>query len=259
RWFVSPLCRGLNISQDVNIELRRCRKDDTHYSLKINNININNNNNNNNNNHPNQLWSHPPRMDCTRKKRPTRQKDFSAIAVPSMSGMGYLEYTIESHASRALNAMDEFRRDEMLCDLVLHVTQKERTVDFKVHKLVLASCSPYFRAMFTSSFKEGRASEVTLRDVCPLVVGKLIDFAYTARITVGDKCVLHILLGAMRYQMDDVAKACCDFLVKHLEPANVIGIARFAEGIGCTDLHQHSREYINTHFNEVGGWSVFIP
>ncbi|KAG7257688.1 hypothetical protein CRUP_033872 [Coryphaenoides rupestris] len=155
-------------------------------------------------------------MDCTRKKRPTRQKDFSAIAVPSMSGMGYLEYTIESHASRALNAMDEFRRDEMLCDLVLHVTQKERTVDFKVHKLVLASCSPYFRAMFTSSFKEGRASEVTLRDVCPLVVGKLIDFAYTARITVGDKCVLHILLG-----------------------------------IGCTDLHQHSREYINTHFNEV--------
>ena len=51
--------------------------------------------------------------------------------------------------------------------------------------------------------------------------------------------------------MEDVAKACCDFLVKHLEPANVIGIARFAEGLGCTELQRHSREYINTHFNEV--------
>ncbi|XP_059908815.1 kelch-like ECH-associated protein 1A [Gadus macrocephalus] len=190
-------------------------------------------------------------MYCPRKKRPTRDEDFSAMVVPSVRGLGYLDYNIESHASRSLSAMDEFRRHDLLCDLVLRVTQKDRTVDFKVHKLVLASASPYFRAMFSSSFKEGRASEVTLRDACPLVVGKLIDFAYTARITVGENCVLHVLLGAMRYQMEDVAKACCDFLVKHLEPANVIGIARFAEGLGCTELQRHSREYINTHFNEV--------
>lgn len=64
--------------------------------------------------------------------------------------------------------------------------------------MVLASCSPYFRAMFTSSFVECRAPEVTLRDVCPQVVGKLIDFAYTSHITVGEKYVLHLLLGAMR-------------------------------------------------------------
>lgn len=51
--------------------------------------------------------------------------------------------------------------------------------------------------------------------------------------------------------MEDVAKACCDFLAKHLEPANVIGIARFAEEVGCTELYKHSREYINTHFSEV--------
>ncbi|KAM9708745.1 kelch-like ECH-associated protein 1A [Menidia menidia] len=191
-------------------------------------------------------------MHCPmRKKRLTRDSDFSAIAVPSMQGSGYLDYTLENHASRALGVMDEFRRQDMLCDLVLHVTYKERTVDFKVHKVVLASCSPYFRAMFTRGFKECRASEVTLRDVCPEVVGRLIDFAYTSHITVGEKCVLHVLLGAMRYQMEDVAKACCDFLTKHLEPANVIGIARFAEEIGCTELHQRCREYINTHFSEV--------
>ncbi|XP_046903241.1 kelch-like ECH-associated protein 1A [Hypomesus transpacificus] len=190
-------------------------------------------------------------MLCPRRKRPTKDADFSAIVVPSMRGSGYLDYTIESHAGRAMQAMDEFRRNELLCDLVLHVSYKDRTVDFKVHKVVLASCSLYFKAMFTSSFKECRASEVTLRDVCPQVVGRLIDFAYTSRITMGENCVLHFLLAAMRYQMEDVAKACCDFLVKNLEPANVIGIARFAEDIGCTELHLQSREYINTHFNEV--------
>ncbi|XP_035392187.1 kelch-like ECH-associated protein 1A isoform X2 [Electrophorus electricus] len=190
-------------------------------------------------------------MLCPRKKRPIKDEDFSAIAVPSMKGHGYLDYTIESHPSRAFALMDELRHHGLLCDLVLHVTYKDTVVDFKVHKLVLAACSPYFKAMFTSNFRECQESEVTLRDVCPQVIGRLVDFAYTSRITVGETCVMHVLLTAMRYQMEDVAKACCDFLIKNLEPSNVIGIARFAEEIGCVELHQRSREYVNTHFSEV--------
>ena len=74
-----------------------------------------------------------PMMHCPmRKKRPTRDSDFSAIVVPSMHGSGYLDYTVETHASRSLRVMDEFRQQEMLCDLVLHVNYKEKTVDFKV-------------------------------------------------------------------------------------------------------------------------------
>ncbi|CAL1575778.1 unnamed protein product [Knipowitschia caucasica] len=198
-------------------------------------------------------------MHCRmRRRRPAQDPDFSAIVVPSMQGSGYLDYTVESHASKCLSAMDQFRRQEALCDLVLHVAYKDTVVDFKVHKVVLASCSSYFRAMFTSNFRECAASEVTLHDVCPQVVGRLIDFAYTARITVGERCVLHMLLAAMRYQVEDVAKACCDFLTKHLEPSNVIGISRFAEEIGCTELHQRSREYINTHFSQVTKEEEFL-
>ncbi|XP_039623644.1 kelch-like ECH-associated protein 1A [Polypterus senegalus] len=121
----------------------------------------------------------------------------------------------------------------------------------QVHKMVLASCSPYFRAMFTSDFKECQASEVTIKDMCPKVMQRLIDFAYTSRVTVGESCVLHLLFAAMRFQMDDVSKVCCDFLSKNLEPANVIGITTFAESIGCTELHLMCQEYINAHFTEV--------
>lgn len=72
-------------------------------------------------------------MHCPmRKKRPTCDSDFSAIVVPSMHGSGYLDYTVETHASRSLKVMEDFRRQGMLCDLVLHVTYKDKTVDFKV-------------------------------------------------------------------------------------------------------------------------------
>ncbi|KAL4608091.1 kelch-like ECH-associated protein 1a-like [Arapaima gigas] len=191
-------------------------------------------------------------MLCPRKKKKAvKDKDFLAIAVPSMKGHGYMDYTVDSHPAHAMQIMDELRHHGLLCDLVLHATYKDTRVDFKVHKVVLASCSSYFKAMFTNDFQESQASEVTLQDVCPQVLARLIDFAYTSRVTVGKSCVLHLLLAAMRFQVEDVVRACCDFLAKNLEPSNVIGIARFAEEIGCTELHVLSRQYINTHFSEV--------
>lgn len=67
-----------------------------------------------------------------RKKKPTKDRDFSAIAVPSMRGEGYLDYKVESHPSQALQMMEELRHHGLLCDLVLHVTYKGSCVDFKV-------------------------------------------------------------------------------------------------------------------------------
>lgn len=80
---------------------------------------------------------------------------------------------------------------------------------------------------------------------------RLIEFAYTASISVGEKCVIHVMNGAVMYQIDCVVKACCDFLVQQLDPSNAIGIASFAEQIGCTELHQKAREYIYMNFSQV--------
>lgn len=180
----------------------------------------------------------------------------TAIAVPSMKGHGYLDYTIENHAAKAFEKMDELRRNNQLCDVLIKVNYNGKVVDFPAHKIVLASCSPFFRAMFTNNFTECHAKEITIKDMCPIVMQRLIEFAYSSRITVGEKCVLHVLMAAMRYQMEDVSKACSDFLEKHLDPCNVIGISNFAEQIGCTELHKKGREFINNHFSEVSNWCV---
>ena len=33
------------------------------------------------------------------------------------------------------------------------------------HRVILAACSPYFRAMFTGELTESRQSEITIRDM----------------------------------------------------------------------------------------------
>lgn len=195
---------------------------------------------------------------CSRKKKRASASNFSSIAIPSMKGYGYLDYTVENHTVRAFETMDEFRKNKQLCDIKICVKYKDQEEEFFVHKIVLASCSSYFKAMFTNEFKECHAPEITIQDVCPRVIQTIVDFAYTSRITVGQKCVLHVLLAAMIYQVEDVAKVCCDFLLKHLDPSNVIGISSFAEQIGCCELSKKAKEYINMHFNEVAKEEEFL-
>ena len=126
---------------------------------------------------------------------------------------------------------------------------------FMAHKVVLASSSPVFKAMFTNGLREQGMEVVSIEGIHPKVMERLIEFAYTASISMGEKCVLHVMNGAVMYQIDSVVRACSDFLVQQLDPSNAIGIANFAEQIGCTELHQRAREYIYMHFGEVSeGW-----
>lgn len=55
-----------------------------------------------------------------------------------------------SHAKSILNAMNSLRKSNTLCDVTLRVEQK----DFPAHRIVLAACSDYFCAMFTSEVRK---------------------------------------------------------------------------------------------------------
>lgn len=59
-----------------------------------------------------------------------------------------ISHNSKRHYHDAFVCMNRMRQRGLLCDIVLHVGTKE----IKGHKVVLASCSPYFHAMFTSKY-----------------------------------------------------------------------------------------------------------
>lgn len=59
-----------------------------------------------------------------------------------------ISHNSKRHYHDSFVSMNRMRQRGLLCDIVLHVSNKE----IKAHKVVLASCSPYFHAMFTSKF-----------------------------------------------------------------------------------------------------------
>ena len=48
--------------------------------------------------------------------------------------------------------MNDFRLNTMLCDVTIKLEYNGQKKKFSAHKLVLAACSPYFKAMFTGKF-----------------------------------------------------------------------------------------------------------
>ncbi|XP_048345850.1 kelch-like ECH-associated protein 1 [Sphaerodactylus townsendi] len=175
-----------------------------------------------------------------------------AEVTPSHNGNRTFSYTLEDHTKQAFGIMNQLRLSQQLCDVTLRVKYQDLApADFQAHKVVLASSSPVFKAMFTNGCREQVMQVVPIEGIHPKVMERLVEFAYTASISVGEKCVLHVMNGAVMYQIDSVVKACCDFLVQQLDPSNAIGIANFAEQIDCTELHQRAREYIYMHFEEV--------
>uniref|UniRef100_A0A8C2NKA7 Kelch-like ECH-associated protein 1 n=1 Tax=Capra hircus TaxID=9925 RepID=A0A8C2NKA7_CAPHI len=174
-----------------------------------------------------------------------------AEVTPSQHGNRTFSYTLEDHTKQAFGIMNELRLSQQLCDVTLQVKYQDApAAQFMAHKVVLASSSPVFKAMFTNGLREQGMEVVSIEGIHPKVMERLIEFAYTASISMGEKCVLHVMNGAVMYQIDSVVRACSDFLVQQLDPSNAIGIANFAEQIGCTELHQRAREYIYMHFGE---------
>ncbi|KAI5105320.1 kelch-like protein 3 isoform X2, partial [Silurus meridionalis] len=151
------------------------------------------------------------------------------------------------HMRKAFRIMNDLRSRKMLCDVLLIAGEEE----IPAHKVVLASCSPYFCAMFTGEMSESKATCVEIRDVDGLTLRKLVDYIYTAEIEVTEDNVQVLLPAASLLQLLEVRQVCCEFLQAQLHPTNCLGIRAFADLHTCTELFSQSHAYAEQHFSDV--------
>ena len=95
------------------------------------------------------------------------------------------EYVAFSLCSQARTYSQFIYRANFLCDVVLLTSDEQQ--EFPAHKAVLASCSPYFYAMFHHRFDESHQNRITLKDIDPKALGLLLDFLYTSEIQVSQE------------------------------------------------------------------------
>ncbi|XP_075684896.1 kelch-like protein 40 [Rhinoderma darwinii] len=130
-------------------------------------------------------------------------------------------------------------------DCVLKIKDKE----FPCHRLVLAACSPYFRAMFLSDLEESKNKEIDLEDVDPDVMGKILHYIYTSEIEITEKNVQDIFSVANMFQIPSIFTVCVSFLQKKLCLSNCLAIFRLGLMLDCPRLAVSARDFLCDRFN----------
>ncbi|XP_040273636.1 LOW QUALITY PROTEIN: zinc finger and BTB domain-containing protein 7A [Bufo bufo] len=112
------------------------------------------------------------------------------------------------HSSDVLCALNGQRQRGELCDVLLLCQGR----DFPAHRSVLAACSLYFRQLFTSGPAVERLTVYQLDFVTAESLSALLDFAYTATLTLSAGNVGEILDASRLLDISTVRNVCADLL-----------------------------------------------
>lgn len=167
--------------------------------------------------------------------------------------MNEREFSPQNVFSAAFSRLNKLRTQHELCDIILRLEGRE----FHAHKVILIACCPYFEAMFLSGMSETHQRVVDLQGVSPDAFDAILRFFYTGSIKIGKDNVQTILSAASIFQLDDLKKACANFLVQQLAPCNCLGIRAFAQTYGCARLEEQAWKHTLLRFVEVSSTEEF--
>ncbi|XP_068130542.1 kelch repeat and BTB domain-containing protein 8-like [Hyperolius riggenbachi] len=136
---------------------------------------------------------------------------------------------------------------DALCDLTI-VTEGSR---FLCHRVVLASLSPYFRAMFTSCMVESQQGEVSLLDVSSSTIETILHFIYTGEAAVTLDNVEDLFTVSSRLQITAMQEQCSRFLIQRLNNDNCYWTYRLAFTHNHSRLLEMAMKYISWHITSL--------
>ena len=184
----------------------------------------------------------------------SNQQDSSSRAVDGAVVSESRLFKIKEHCSESFVVMNQLRREEQLCD----VTFKIGSSIFSAHRVVVASVSPYIRAMLTCGMKESSQAEIELKDIEPQAMASLINYAYTGEVLVTIDNVQDLLPAAGILQLKELKEACCAFLSDHMDTSNCLGIKQFADLHSCPELLKKANRFILRKFIDITVHEEFL-
>ena len=147
--------------------------------------------------------------------------------------------------------MNELRKEGCFCDVTI---ESDDGRHFEGHRIVLASSSSYFRAMFTHNMQESHQKVVRIRQVESRVMEELFTFAYTGKtklVNKGQEFIESLLIASNMLQFQQVENACVDFIRENVTVKNYAKLRLLAKMHSQMALKRVLDEFIVLNFSKV--------
>jgi hypothetical protein len=138
----------------------------------------------------------------------------------SRDSFGFSQTSPDNGDRSQRRRLHELFEQGVLTDVVLLV-QGERVA---AHRVVLATASPFFHALFTSGMKESHAQEIELHEMNAAALHELLTYMYLGELRINGDTILALIHTANQLEMLDVVELCCQQLMLELHVANCIDI-----------------------------------
>ncbi|XP_039284785.1 kelch-like protein 10 [Nilaparvata lugens] len=158
-------------------------------------------------------------------------------------------------SSQALQALYELREERLLCDATIKLDNGEI---FYVHRAIISACSSYFRTLFTTTLNGKDRTKIELPGVDSNTMKLILEYVYLRRLRITSENVGTLLVTADFLGLLGIIHLCCQFLKKHINPKNCMGILKFARDHFCYDLEDEVLRYILRDFVTIAGVSEEI-
>ncbi|XP_078588986.1 kelch repeat and BTB domain-containing protein 8-like [Branchiostoma floridae x Branchiostoma japonicum] len=165
-----------------------------------------------------------------------------------------MDVTNEVHSNSVLRELKEQRERAELTDVVLEVEGRS----FPCHRAVLASCSPYFRTMFTSGYAEAKQERISIQDVSGVTMATILDYAYTGRLQIEPDQVQAVMSAARLLQVDFVGRKAAEYMKDRLDVSNCVDVLMYADMLADCGLVEASKRYMASRFDQMATQSSFV-
>ncbi|XP_014377675.1 kelch-like protein 38 [Alligator sinensis] len=159
------------------------------------------------------------------------------------------EFLFKDHdfSSELLRQLNALRQNAMLTDVTLCTDGFE----IPCHRNVLASSSPYFKAMFCNNFKESRQATVDLKGIDSNILYQIILYVYTGEILITADNVLYLFEASSMLQYVKLFEACSLYLQDKLTPDNCLSMSRLSKILNCQNLNMKAKAMALKYFPDV--------
>ncbi|XP_041662332.1 kelch-like protein 9 [Cheilinus undulatus] len=152
-------------------------------------------------------------------------------------------FSSTEHGAAVLQGCDVLRADETLCDVVLVPGDSKET--FPVHRVIMASSSDYFKAMFTGGMREQEMREIKLHGVTKLGLKNIIDFIYTSKVSLDMGNLQDTLEAANFLQVMPVLSFCNQLLSSEITIDNCVEVEHIATDLHLEDVMLNISEFVS--------------
>ncbi|XP_067422767.1 kelch-like protein 12 [Emydura macquarii macquarii] len=140
--------------------------------------------------------------------------------------------------------LKQLYQHQLLCDATL-VCEGRR---FSCHRVLLAAVSPYFKDVFTSSWKESQGGEVVLQDMSPSLLQSILKYIYTEELSLTLETAPDLFAAASKLQILPLVEICSRFLGNKVSMQNCIGIYTLAQAYNHQALLHATLQLIILNF-----------